>query len=167
MSLAAVYIDPAISSISPPETPFQRYGRCTQARWFIYMTNRSKGRWSCLMTEADTRKRFEAYLHMGYTQLWLLHKIYTSGPASGESAPDENGRRRTFHPSPPGHLDRRDWPGRLFVILREPIAVAFPTGDVIGYRVREETAVRRAQKYTETYGRRAVVGLMARDVAWH
>jgi|GEM_PF-2842874 hypothetical protein len=83
------------------------------------------------------------------------------------SASDEKGARRSFNPPYPKNIDRRDWPGRLYAILREPIAVKYPNGDVIGYRIRDETAVRRADQYTEIYSRRAVVGLMVWDTAWH
>jgi len=167
MANVSVYIDAAITSISPPETPFDQTGKCTDDRWFIYMTNRSTGRWSYLIAEADTRKDFREFIQMGYTQLWLFKKIYASELPVGSSAPDEKGRNRTFNPSYPKNLERNDWPGRLYVIFREPIAVKYPHGDVIGYRINKETAIRRADQYASNYQRRAIVGLMALDTAWH
>ena len=167
MTDVSVYINAAITSIFPSETPFDQTGHCKNDRWFTYMTNRFEGRWSYLMAEKDTRKDFREFISMGYSQLWLLKKIYTSVLPDGSSAPDEKGRKHTFNPSYPKNLKRNDWPGRLYVIFREPIAVKYPHGDVIGYRVNKETAIRRADQYASNYQRRAVVGLMALDTAWH
>ena len=162
-----VYIDAAITSISPVETPFDTTGHCENDRWFIYMTNRFEGRWSYLMAEDDIRKDFREFIPMGYSQLWLLKKIYASELPVGTSAPDEKGRRRTFNPPYPKNLERNDWPGRLYVIFRDPVAVKYPHADVIGYRVNKKTAIRRADRYALNYQRRAVVGLMVLDTAWH
>ena len=160
MTTLSVYIDAAITSIPPLETHFEQTGHCTEDRWFIYMTNRFEGRWFYLMVEQDTRKR-------GYSQLWLLKKIYASELPEGPSAPDEKGRKRTFNPPYPKNLSRNDWPGRLYVIFREPIAVKYPHADIIGYRIKMESAIRRADQYASNYQRRAVVGLMVWDTAWH
>ena len=167
MTNLSVYIDAAITSISPLETPLEQTGHCTEDRWFIYMTNRFEGRWSYLMTEQDTRKRFDQYIPMGYSQLWLLKKIYTSELPEGPSAPDEKGRQQTFNPLYPKNLLRNNWPGRLYVIFREPIAVKYPHADIIGYRIKMESAIRRADQYASNYQRQAFVGLMVWDTAWH
>lgn len=153
--------------LQPPETPFERTGRDKRGHWFIYMTNRQAYRWSLLFAASAASNIMRQALQdisMGYTQLWMFEKRYVAAPR-GEVLPQEREPTYQYEARYPQSLDRRDWAGRLFVVLREPLPQ--PVHDVVSYHTREAAAIQAADRYARQQGRRAVVGLMQADETWH
>jgi hypothetical protein len=66
----------------------------------------------------------------------------------------------------PQGIDRAEWVGSLYVVLREPVSVSLPH-DVVGAGLSEKNAIGKAKKYAKRYCRRAVVALLIGDMAWH
>ncbi len=170
------------SELAPPETPFTRPGRDERGYRFLYMSARQSGRWTLLLDPArgaPILEDAERLIPHGRTQIWVFEKRYAAPPPPANvvamaTAPRDLVRdpRRGTLPrgwptlAYPDDLDRRDWPGRLFVTLRQPRA---PTRnpDVLGYHTSEDAATQMADEYRAKTGRRTVVGLLRADIGWY
>ena len=153
--------------IEPFENPFERAGRPSEPCKFIYLTNRGEGRYSGLLPmDHSIGWEMATYFPMGYTQIWSLEKRF--GVCPDHSARGQKGQdtRRSPQVRYPKGIDRAEWAGSLYVVLREPVGASFPH-DVIGAGLSEESAMGKAGKYAERYGRRVVVALLIGDMAWH
>jgi len=62
---------------------------------------------------------------------------------------------------------RPDWPGRLFVVLKEPYPFGTIKKDALSYHSDRLAAISDADIYTLQTNRRAVVGLMRADIYKH
>ncbi len=165
--MSPVYITHLTGLLNPSETPFEKAGRDKRHPWFIYMTNRQTHRFSPLFDASDAKtvmdQAFE-FIPMGYTQLWLFEKRFAAHP-KGPLLPKERTPTYNYEASYPASLERLDWVGRLFVVLRQPRRT--PIHDVVSYHTREPSAIQAAERYTRDQGRQAVVGLMQADHFWH
>ncbi len=161
---------------APFETPFDKPGRPVQKSQFVYLTNRGPGRYSGLLPmDFDWRKLgwgLADYFPQGYTNLLRVEKIYAAHPdpsAKSGFKTDNRWSPRAYHPK---GLDsslmplNKENPGNLFLVFREPISSEH-THDIIGKILVLQRAINMADRYSATYGRRAVVGQLITNTTWH
>jgi len=148
--------------LEPFKTPFDEDGRVSVPCKFIYMTNRYNERYSGLLP-MDFNMGWELmdYFPMGYTQLWMIEKLYSLHPKVEESTHIEKRNHNVKYP-----LERNQWVNRLYLVFREPVG-KYPHNDIIAAKLSEADAIKRAKSYTTRYNRRSVVGLLIGDMAWH
>ncbi len=154
----------------PFETPFDKAGIPTRPSRFIYLGNRSAGRYSGLLPMdydwASLGWGLAEYFPMGYTNLYHFEKKFAVHPDPERQArfrPDKHGN---FRPYRPKGLGTKPEEGELYYVFREPISVKNPS-DVIGMMFCETRAMAMAERYAFTYGRAALVGLMISKMTWH
>ena len=165
---AGIYVEMP-GQLKPFETPFDTPGIPVRPCQFIYLGNRTLGRFSGLLPlDYDWRALGWAladYFPMGYTNLYHIQKRLSlhPDPAWTPIRPDTRKSVRPYLPRGIGTLPQE---GRLFYVFREPLA---PENryDVIGLMFSEQRARAMAERYVTTYGRRALVGLMLRKMTWH
>ena len=157
-----------LSNTLPIRTPFSRSGIKDRGHYFIYMTNSRK--WTLLLD----RHKFEEIgdeaqklIPMGYNQLWLFKKIYSTKRFPKKQSVGKSIADYSFHNNYPSDLERKYWPNRLYVVLREPYTFSTIDGDVLSYCIKESDAIHEANIYTLQKNRRSVVGLMVWDLQWH
>jgi hypothetical protein len=162
--------------LEPFETPFDKPGRPTARSQFIYLSNRGPGRYSGLLPMDFDWKRLSwslaDYFPQGYTNLLHIEKVYTSLPDPSERTSYKKDNRwspRVYIPK--GYsTDWKPLAGKekpnLFLVLREPISEKHPH-DIIGKMFAVQRAINMAERYSKTYGKRAVVGQLLADQTWH
>lgn len=156
--------------IEPFETPFDTPGIPVARCRFIYLGNRTQGRFSGLLPFdydfAALGWRLADYLPMGYTNLDHLEKVRAFHPDPARAAGARTDRRRAVRPYRPTALGSRPEEGALYVVFREPLAVDW-NRDVIGLSFSEKRATAQAERYAATYGRVALVALLIGRMTWH
>lgn len=175
MSLQRLYIEMP-GQIEPFETAFDSPGYPVARCQFIYLGNRGPGRFSSLLPVDFDWKTLgwgiADYFPQGYTNLLLLEKIYASHPESHDKSGYRTDNRKTLRAYTPKALLKFGAPlneliiGRLYLVLREPLDIN-NLNVVIGKVFKAEKAVAMAERYSHTYGRRAVVGLVLANMTWH
>ncbi|MBN1969414.1 MAG: hypothetical protein JXR48_15375 [Candidatus Delongbacteria bacterium] len=54
----------------------------------------------------------------------------------------------------------------LYYVFRDPISVE-NTNDIIGFTLKKDSAFAIAKRYSEKYGRTAIVGRLIKNITWH
>jgi len=156
--------------LEPFETPFEKPGPPHRPCQFIYLTNRGTERFSGLLPiEYDWKALgwgLADFFPMGYTNLLRLEKRYAAHPDLFSGAPFKRDTRHLPRVYLPKDIRERRTEGALFYVLREPTRPQSPQ-DVIGAMFVERRAMEMADRYARTYGRRAAVGLLLKDLTWH
>lgn len=163
MNPQSFYMPPFLTTLSPKQTPFSTMGVSEAGYRFYYLTNRRYARWSYLMTGSLTTLIDEAYdvIPMGYNQLWIFERILTVKPQRRQ-IPDE---ALILPPAYPKRINRAEWPGRLYVVLKEPTTEQ--NNDVLAYHLKLFEAIEWAQQFSLQTSKKTVVGLMLADMYWH
>ena len=152
-------------ALRPLRTPFDGDSEADAGALFVYMSARRVEGWSHLFAaDANYWKDCEAHFPMGYTQLWVFEKRYCSKPDKIRTAPKPVNLEALQHP--PESLQRRDWAGSLYAVLRQP-AQGATDSDLVCYLTDPTLARRAAHHYAWTHKRAAVVALMRADEQWH
>ena len=156
--------------LQPFETPFQTPGRPAQRCQFIYMTNRGAGRYSGLLpidyNWSALGWKLADYFSMGYTNLYQIEKRYAVHPDLSETTQFRRDNRYSPRVYYPKVMEKIKQEGNLFFVFREPINSDLPH-DIIGAMFVEQRAIKMAERYAKSYGRRAVVGLLLANLTWH
>lgn len=146
----------------PFETPFDRPGAPEVPGQFIFLGNREDGRFSGMLPmDFDFQGLgwgLAEYFPMGYTNLYVLEKCCAVHPA-----PTGEAFRRDARRDPQPYRPKKEITHYVF---REPFDKR-GYRDVIGMTSGEERAVGMAIRYAQTYGRRAVVARLIRQMTWH
>lgn len=156
------------SNAIPNRTPFSKSGIEDRGHYFIYMTNSRK--WSLLLDSqrfGEIENEVQKKILMGYNQLWLFMKIFSTKRLPKRQLVDGSIVDYTFNREYPSALQRKHWPYRLYVVLREPYTFGTLDGDILTYCTAESDAINAANIYTLQKNRRAVVGLLIWDLQWH
>lgn len=162
--------------IEPFETPFENAGYPSKRCQFIYMSNRSAGRYSGLLPiDYDWKELgwgLAEYFPQGYTNLLRFEKIYSAHPDIATQTKFKVDNRcapkvYTAKGCDPDRSPLNTWMiNKLFMVLREPVSCNH-LNDIIGEMFKVDSAIRMAQRYAKTYGRPAVVGLIIANTTWH
>lgn len=161
-----IFLDSFPGALEPRRTPFDEAGAPTEPVVFIYMTNRSEGRWSHLMAPGFEQVHDPInHISMGYTQLWIMLKLEAIYP--------DGVRRRKLRaahvpeaPSFERGVTRDDYMA-LFHVLREPGAGPHGHNDHIGARRTLHDAIEFARVYADFHRCRTVVAKLVHDWQWH
>lgn len=134
------------------------------------MTSRGVGRYSGLLpidyNWSELGWRLADYFPMGYTNLYRIEKRYAVHPDHSGTTHFKRDNRyypRVYYPK---GIEEIKQEGNLFFVLREPVNSNLPH-DIIGAMFMEERAIKMAERYAESYGRCAVVGLLLANLTWH
>ncbi|HNT27478.1 MAG TPA: hypothetical protein PKH10_04775 [bacterium] len=156
--------------LAPFETPFDAPGLPAARCRFIFLGNRTKGRYSSLLPFdydfAALGWGLADYFPMGYANLYHIEKIraFHPDPAQAPQARTDNRREPPLYR--PKGLGSRPEEGALYYVFRAPIVTEWGR-DIIGLSFSEKRAMAMAERYVETYGRVALVGLLLVKVTWH
>lgn len=156
--------------LTPRETPFDTPGVPAARCRFIFLRNRTKGRYSTLLPFdydfATLGWGLAEYFPMGYTNLDHLEKIraFPPDPVQAPQARVDNRREPLFHL--PKDLNDRIKEETLYFLFREPLSTEW-NRDIIGMTFSEKRALTTAGRYAATYGRIALVARLIQRTTWH
>jgi hypothetical protein len=162
------YLVPDTCVAEPLRSPFSRSGEADAGLYFFYVTNRRQ--WSVMLDATDpgaTIGAADRLVPAGYAQLWVFEKVYSTLRARQKLASPGGAGSHVFSTEAYQAIPRLEWPGRLYVVFREPYPFHSARQDVLSYRSDREAAVDDARACTLETNRRAVVGLMRADIFKH
>jgi len=160
------YIPPFKGVLVPYKTPFELVGKPTKRVEFIYMTNRSKGRYSYLFAEGQHLDISEVaeLAPVGCTQMWIFELLECFHPKENREIIRTDKLNSLF---PEKELLSRDkYVNNLYVAIREPLINQYHS-DIIGGYISHDKAKAGALSYTNKTDSRTIIAILRSDISWH
>ncbi len=164
MNMNSIYIQMP-NQLNPFETPFEKSGYPSQPCQFIFLNNRTTGRYSGLLpidyNWVELGWKLADYFPEGHTNLIRIEKVYAAHPDKSSFKQDNRKTPKVYCPKSfdPSHIVN------LYYVYREPISI--DSKDIIGMMYSVQKGISMANRYATTYGRRSVVGRILKIQTWH